>query len=233
MFARYRSMPPRYTSNDRSNAQHAYLALREDIITCAIAPGQRLKIADLARDFTVSPGAIREALSQLTAEGLVNAEYQRGFRAAPISTVELDDLTRVRVDIEVMALTRSIQAGDRTWLAAVKARYRELHLCELDPTPERSRVHAQFHHSVIAACDSPTLLRIHTSLYEACERYRHIGMKYAAAHRDIVGEHRRIVEAVLARDTREAAAAVSDHIWNTANLVKLALQSMKADDKPG
>src|SRR5690349_6839687 len=62
--------------------QRAYEELRADILSCRIPPGAKLKIQDLCTKFSVSLGAIREALSRLTSEGLVTAEPQRGFRAA-------------------------------------------------------------------------------------------------------------------------------------------------------
>ena len=42
-------------------------------------------------------GLFTHHLSRLTSEGLVVAEPQRGFRAAPISAEELRDITGVRV----------------------------------------------------------------------------------------------------------------------------------------
>src|SRR5882757_7754439 len=88
--------------------QGAYEALRADLLACRIAPGSRLKIQDLCRQHAVSLGAIREALSRLTSEGLVVAEPQRGFRVAPISAEELKDLYLARIELEGLCLKRSI-----------------------------------------------------------------------------------------------------------------------------
>src|SRR3954468_1853004 len=83
-------------------------ALRADILTCRLLPGAKLKIGDLCTRFGVSLGAVREALSHLAAEGLVVAETQRGFQVAPVSAEDLADLTATRIDIEGLALRRSI-----------------------------------------------------------------------------------------------------------------------------
>ena len=97
--------------------QGAYEDLRADILSCRILPGSRLKIQELCTRLSVSLGAIREALSRLTSEGLVVAEPQRGFRAAPISPEDLSDLTRVRIEIEALCLRRAIALGDVDWVA--------------------------------------------------------------------------------------------------------------------
>src|SRR6266702_6405429 len=92
--------------------QGAYEDLRADLLSCRIAPGSRLKVQELCDRLSVSLGAIREALSRLTSEGLVVAEPQRGFRAAPISAEDLLDLTKTRIQIDTICLKRAIACGD-------------------------------------------------------------------------------------------------------------------------
>src|SRR5580704_6681604 len=112
--------------------QGAYEGLRADLLACRILPGKKLKIQELCTRFSVSLGAIREALSRLTSEGLVVAEPQRGFRAAPISPEDLSDLTRVRIEIEALCLRRAIAQGDVDWEARLVAAFHRL-----SRTPER------------------------------------------------------------------------------------------------
>ena len=67
--------------------QSAYELLRADILSCRLPPGSKLKIQELCTRYAVGLGAIREALSRLTSEGLVIAEPQRG--RAGVSWVRL------------------------------------------------------------------------------------------------------------------------------------------------
>src|SRR5476651_1653101 len=92
-------------------------ALRHDLIACRYAPGQKLPILQLAKIYGVSPGAVREALSGLTSEGLVGFNEQRGFRAAPVSQAMLQDITRTRILIDCNALREAIRLGDVEWEA--------------------------------------------------------------------------------------------------------------------
>ncbi|HYS86404.1 MAG TPA: GntR family transcriptional regulator, partial [Bradyrhizobium sp.] len=87
--------------------------LRADILSTKLVPGQKLHIAGLAKQFSVSLTAVREALSRLVADGLVQASDQRGFRVSPVSPADLEDVTRTRIDIEGLALRRSIERGDQ------------------------------------------------------------------------------------------------------------------------
>jgi DNA-binding GntR family transcriptional regulator len=49
-------------------------------------------------------------LSRLVADGLVQASDQRGFRVSPVSHQDLLDVSRTRIDIESLALRRSMRA---------------------------------------------------------------------------------------------------------------------------
>jgi DNA-binding GntR family transcriptional regulator len=213
--------------------QGAYEALRADLLACRIAPGSRLKIQDLCQQHEVSLGAIREALSRLTSEGLVVAEPQRGFRVAPISRADLEDLTMVRIEVEGLCLARAIAVGTVDWEARLVAAFHRL-----SRTPERvasdparaaddwAEAHAGFHSALVDGADSPWLLRLHAQLYAQSERYRRLSIPLGSMDRDVDGEHRQIMEAALARDATRALGLMRRHIGATTSIL------LKADMPP-
>src|SRR5258708_4069448 len=89
--------------------------LRQDIVGCRLKPGEALKFDALRSAFGASFTTLREALTSLSADGLVVAEEQRGFRVAPVTTDDLIDVTHARVLIEIELLKRSIAQGDDDW----------------------------------------------------------------------------------------------------------------------
>ena len=222
------------TTNAASLTQTAYERLRADVLSCRLRPNEQLKISALCEQLGVSLGAVREALSRLTSEGLVVAEPQRGFRVAPVSMADLKDLTRVRIQIESACLERSIACGDMNWEThLVAAFYR------LSRTPERvndgdavrlgdtwGAVHNQFHQCLIAACDSPWLLRIRDQLYMQTERYRQISVPLQKVERDTNAEHQALMDAALARDFSKASELLARHLTTTMEIVAAGL----ADD---
>ncbi|MEG2631346.1 MAG: GntR family transcriptional regulator, partial [Comamonas sp.] len=60
-------------------AEQAYRRLRQSIVKCEFAPGQRLRVEELSRQFEISSSPLREALSRLAEQGLVQAFENRGF----------------------------------------------------------------------------------------------------------------------------------------------------------
>jgi GntR family transcriptional regulator, carbon starvation induced regulator len=211
----------------RSNASRVYLTLRQRIIQCEVAPNQKLKIAELAAELEVSPGAVREALSRLSTEQLAIASDQRGFSVAPITLSELKDITDARVDIENLALRRSIAQANAADLRAIEYAEKAMENYRGSLTsPAAAQLHANFHDRLVRPCGSATLLRIRTSLYEMSQRYRYMAAKGQSAERDVADEHRQIASAVKRRDVDTACALMADHIRRTAKIVQAALEAL-------
>ena len=104
-----------------------YQALRNDILEGEIEPEAKLSIAVLAERYGSSSAPVREALSRLAAEGLVTRRGQRGYWAAPISSAEFIEVSRLREMLEVDAFRQSVELGDLDWEAEIAgARHREL-----------------------------------------------------------------------------------------------------------
>ena len=73
--------------------------VRRDISIGVLAPDAKLKIDELRQRYGGSAHYFREALTQLTSEGLVEASAQRGFRVASATQTDLEDITRLRAEI--------------------------------------------------------------------------------------------------------------------------------------
>src|SRR6516162_10088600 len=90
--------------------------IREKILTGAYPPGSPLLQDVIAAEFGVSKIPVREALVQLRAEGLVDVFAHRGFQVRPLSGAELDEVFRLRLQIEPNAVAqgaRDAQEEDR------------------------------------------------------------------------------------------------------------------------
>lgn len=215
----------------RTLAERAYLALRHDIVCGQLAPGERLRVEHLKDQYQVGAGTLREALSLLVSDALVTSEGQRGFRVAPISLADLEDVTNTRVMLETEALRQSIRHGDAHWEAALVASYDLLTRTESDlagPDPDLwERRNKAFHEALIDACDSAWSKYILGILYRHAERYRNINWRLTAAHasgRDVHREHEDIYRAAINRQEARAALALETHVRLTHDIVKRQAQ---------
>ncbi|WP_375459464.1 GntR family transcriptional regulator [uncultured Enterovirga sp.] len=203
--------------------------LRGEILTAVLLPGQKLHIAILAKRFSVSLAAVREALSRLVTDGIVQSLDQRGFRVSPVSSADLRDLTRTRIEIEGLALRRAMAEGGPEWEAAVESAFAALSVLPRlgAEQPERhneawASQHRRFHQALVGACGSAWLLRLRHVLYEQSERYRRLSIPLETRERDVEAEHLRLMEAALARDESAALAALAEHFQRTTDIILAA-----------
>jgi DNA-binding GntR family transcriptional regulator len=84
-------------------------AIREAITSGDFAPNQRLVEAELSEQFGVSRAAVRNALVQLTTEGLVERIQNRGARVRAVSLQEAIEITEVRMVVEGLCAARAAE----------------------------------------------------------------------------------------------------------------------------
>jgi DNA-binding GntR family transcriptional regulator len=174
-------------------------------------------------------------LSRLTSEGLVSAEPQLGFRVAPISTSDLQDLTMVRTEIEGLCLRQAIAEGDLAWESRIVAAYHRLsrtpHNAPDDPrrlNDDFAAAHAEFHQALVSAGTSAWLHRIRYILFAQSARYVALSVPLARRDRDRNQEHRELMDAVIARDADRAVELMTAHLNLTTRILLEALAASEA-----
>jgi DNA-binding GntR family transcriptional regulator len=210
--------------------EQALLSLRRDVTFGVFEPGQKLKLEALQTRYGLSSSPLREALSKLSQEGLVRADERKGFRVADISRADLQDITRMRLMLDVQALQSAMQAGDAEWEATVVAAHYKLDKLERT-LPDGPVVldevwvstHRAFHLAMLGACQSPRLLQWCANLFDQAERYRQFSARHRKTNRRKAAEHRRLMETVIKRDIPTACQLLEDHISSTQHNVLTAL----------
>ena len=89
--------------------EQAVTVIRQGLITGEIVPGEIYSAAGVADQLGVSSSPVREAMLALVNEGLMEVVRNRGFRVAPISDVDRQNIYDLRVTLEVPAM-RSLAA---------------------------------------------------------------------------------------------------------------------------
>ncbi len=208
--------------------------LRADILTGMLKPGNKIRIEDLAARYKISHIPIREALSGLVTEGLVNREERRGFFVTAFTIDMLEELVRTRCWLEERALTESI--ANRTveweeqlvlalhWLTRTE-RYSDAGRTVLNQEWE-SR-HKHFHHVLISACRSSLLLRYCQEIRDRVDSYRFITESddpHPLEPRP-EDEHAAIADAALAGDTATAVSLLIAHYQRTFETIRPRLDA--------
>jgi len=215
----------RHSDDSRTLADRTCAEIRAGVLTGTFEPGSPLRPAALAESLGVSPTVVRESLVRLMREHIVQSDPHRGFRVRSLSVDDLQDLTRVRVEIECLAVKWSIERGDLAWESELVSAHHTyaatVKTAGVDVTraDELGAAHGRLHEAIVAACGSAHLLEIRASLFGAAELYRRWTRYRRGVRRDVLAEHRALVDACLARDADLATSLMASHIERTAELV--------------
>lgn len=214
-------------TRNQSTTQRAYIALRDAIITGEIAPGEKLKVETLKNTLETGASPVREALSLLTSNQLVERRDQRGFRVAQASRKQFNEILGLRCKLEDMALRASVEASTPEWEEKLVLAHHHMEKSVAEPLGVFEERHKAFHLALLSGCVSPILLRFCEQLYDLNIRYRYLAIKSSGyAQRDVAGEHRAILDAAISGDVELASTQLVSHYRNTgaylAELIELS-----------
>ncbi|HWL84486.1 MAG TPA: GntR family transcriptional regulator [Polyangiaceae bacterium] len=205
--------------SEETLAEVAVERLTADIVSGVLEPGTKLRIEVLRKNYGMGASPLREALARLCSEGLVTSTSHRGFRVAPMSKEDLEDITCVRQTIESTALRRAIRFGDHEWeLGIVAAMARMKHFVEQHRVSGGRNlsmaepVHKPLHAALIAACRSQRLVHLQELYYDQALRYRHILLEELHDRDAFLRSHQELVDVVLRRDSDDACDALCTHL---------------------
>lgn len=215
-------------SKGETRAGDVHQRMRDDILSCVLQPGEKLRFEGLRDRYEVSFSTLREALARLSSERLVISEGQRGFVVAPVSIADLKDLTNARVLLEREVLRLSMALGGDSWEANILASYHRMDRLQSRLgeqyyfDPDWAELHGQFHLSLVCACNSPVLLEMRQRLFDRAHRYRRMSSQFRQKWRPKDVEHKAIMDAALDR-MPEALNLIERHVRETTeNVIEFA-----------
>ena len=225
-----------------TNEQPLELAIRRGIMEGTLPPDSRLKMEDLKVRFDAGFSPIREALSKLVGEGLVELEVNRGFRVTPLTREDLEDIAAARRAVEIEALRLSMLNGDDRWEAGLVSamHFYRLRAATAFDAPENLKLweeaHDGLHAAMIGACGSARLLQMQRQLQDQHLRYRRLIVIPEVSDDAHVEEHERLVALVLERDIQGSLEHLTRHLLITVDALQSARfwerEAIYAGDQP-
>jgi DNA-binding GntR family transcriptional regulator len=189
--------------------------LRRRILIGELRPGASLSQVKLADAFGIGRTPLREALRMLQREGLVDAEYNRRVRVAPMTTAELDEVYARRVVLEAMAIRASIPRFTAAELGELGALQTEMEGFLPDPSgrmEEWEAPHRAFHRLLVRHAGT-SIVRDITQLQDHAERYRALlGKSLPGAFAPGAADHAKLVACCAERDAPAAGQTLARHL---------------------
>ncbi|WP_339935048.1 GntR family transcriptional regulator [Vreelandella glaciei] len=203
------------TKEGTTAASEAFYKLKKDLIGGKFPSGEKITITTLKDTYDVGLSPLREALSRLAAHGLLEQINQRGFRVPEVSLCQLKDITKLRIEIEEMALQRSFDQADIHWEANLIAVYHKLKSLDRDSlymSELWEDIHVQFHKSLLSSCSSPWLIKFVDQLHDQFDRYRRFAPVDEGVRKKLNEHHEQLLNMALERDISSALLLNKEHI---------------------
>lgn len=184
--------------------------IRDEVVAGDLAPGVVLRETDLAKRFGVSRGPIRDAFLQLSNEGYLAYEANRGVTVRhPPDRSDRDFIADVRAQIEVHVVTKGIELLNSESLESLRRSLDELEAaCLSRDLVAIKRCDLGFHEAILSECGGESLL---TTWKHLCSRMV-LTYDRLSDLRQVQTEHERVYAALESRDLVELANALRDNI---------------------
>jgi GntR family carbon starvation induced transcriptional regulator len=213
-------------SKETSATRGAYLTLRDMILTGKLPAGEKLKIEQLRGLLNTGASPVREALSLLTSDMLVERIDQRGFRAAPANKANFEEILALRCTLEYLALRQSIASANTAWEERLVLTHHRMKKSTTLGTALFEEAHKMFHLALLANSGSPMLERFCAQLYDLNIHYRYLAASSSTYQsRDILSEHEDILEAAVQHDADRASASLLNHYRRTGEVLSRGMDA--------
>jgi len=201
---------------DPDRAGLIYRTLRHAIIEQALGPGAKLPEDTIGERFGVSRTIVRNALSQLAAEGLVELRRNRGAAVATPNWEEARDTFDVRIGLERLVMSRLAGKLTPDQIKTLEAHVDEEERARGNNEPLSIRLATEFHILLADMTGSPVLTRYVSEVSSRCGL---ILALYSRPHSSecAVSEHHEIIAALAAGDAKRASKAMVDHLEAVAD----------------
>jgi DNA-binding GntR family transcriptional regulator len=209
--------------------QVAYQKLKEDIVTCVLQPGSQVTEAMLSLRLDMSKAPLRGALARLMQDGLVVPLPRQGYRIAPVTIRDADELFDMRLLLEPAAARSAAGRIDVVSLRKLDA------VCRAGYRPgnrasERQflRANSEFHVAIARATGNRRLASAIASVLDEIERIQHVGMTMQDRSMEIRDEHQALLDVLEQGDGDGAAAMMIEQIRAARQMVVDALMGSTA-----
>jgi DNA-binding GntR family transcriptional regulator len=204
--------------------------LRRAIITGAIRPKERIRVADLERKFGVSHIPIREALRRLQSEGFVEISPRRTTIAAGVDLSDLANIYDLRRIIEIEIGRRSVSRMTKSDIETVRRALVSFQAVANDPSSvEFWERHRNFHWALLAPAANPTVQRVLDHLWQSSERYVRLFVSTFANMDTVMDLHVELYDACAGGDVTTFESALTRHYVETEKTVRDGFSAFQAD----
>lgn len=196
-----------------SSADAVYDTIAEGILSSVLPAGWRLGEERLASLFTVSRTPVREALTRLESEGLVDRNRRGGLVVASITSEQVFELYAIREALDGTAARLAAHIRSDADLATLERTNAQIAGAARDgDLPQLVSANVAFHKALAGASRNEMLQRFVAQVHQTVLRLRSTTLSQPGRALAAVEEHEKIIDAIRARDEDAAEEAARRHM---------------------
>jgi DNA-binding GntR family transcriptional regulator len=189
-----------------------FRALRAAILGGHLAAGEKVTEQDISALLQVSRTPLREAFRRLEAEGLVTPSPSRGVVVRGLTWQDFEDIYEIRAVLEPLAARRAASRVTPEFLEELRG---YLDLAEFFAGKRRfkdvEQQNSLFHRAIYGICGNARLRDTLAELIDYVHRSPLYQQHGPGSSLELLQEHRRIFDALAARDPKAAERAAREH----------------------
>jgi len=214
-----------------SLADQAYQRLRHEILIGTLAPGDVVSERELAGSYEMSKTPIREAVTQICREGLLQRLPGRGYMVSPITIKEIQDLFDMRLILELATVEHVVKNPAPKYCDKLKEMAKIKYVLD-DPASYVTFLEAnrEYHLTLAEATGNQKLYSILEGVLIEMERLFHLGLRLRDSSDEMAREHEELCSAIEDGDLERATESMSDQIITSKQRIMEAI--MRGDLKP-
>lgn len=210
LFMSSATLPPLSLENAVSPQLHR--RLRDRIVSCELAPGQRISETEIAASYEVSRQPVREAFIKLAEENLVSIRPQRGtfIKRISVSAALTARFIRESVEADLVRRVAEIRTPEMITELSSQIEQQQITADAADPA-EFMRLDEVFHKLIAKYATAPEVSDYLDGLNLPMTRVRNISAREFSPGK-LVSQHASIVEAIKKGSSKSADKAMRNHL---------------------
>ncbi|MET2011093.1 GntR family transcriptional regulator [Microbacterium chocolatum] len=195
--------------------------LRRRIVRGELQRGDRLTEEGLAEEFRVSRGPVRDAITQLSFEKLVEVHKPRGIYITGLTDDDVEQLYSLRAALEQLAVQRAMRVVDDTrWRTVREAVSRMLDAADRGDHPDFLAADLEFHSQIYQLSDHPRLVAAWEQYLPTFTALLDVTINHDEDLHDSAADHDRLYSVMRSGDLNAASAVMAEHLEGAAGRMR-------------
>lgn len=206
-------------------SEQIYAVIRDRLISGELPADTAIKQDALAKELGVSKIPLREAFARLERDGLLLSVTNRGFFVPPMSAGEAEEVYALRLKLEPEAAAQAAKVATERDRQAAREALNAFEDAKTNNKTAAGRLHRAYHMALVLPTQNKITIQFVERLHMLAERYVNKHLEPTGRASRAKREHKAIIEAWLAGQSRMVRSLLHDHISSTLEDLRKEFES--------